>query len=425
LTASNLFRRPSLELALVGITGTNGKTTLTYLLEHIARRAGMKPGVIGTTGVRCEGLHRTLDHTTPEAPLLQDLLRSMCAANVSIAAMEVSSHALSLKRTLGCHFKLGVFTNLSRDHLDYHGDYENYARAKALLFSRELTQSRATDRAAVYNLDDPYWSTVVGGFDGRTISFGFDSAADVHPQGDVHYALDGFKARVAYPGGQLDLDGRLPGRHNLQNSLAAFAVALALEIEPEAIAEGIASCSLVPGRLQRISLESSAANQPAIFVDYAHTDQALVNVLGSLRPLTSGRLLVVFGCGGDRDRGKRPLMGEAVAGSADLALVTSDNPRSEDPDLIIEHILPGLDGRGFRRLDAAELAAADSRAYAILPDRSRAIAVAVTAARPDDVVVIAGKGHEDYQIVGKTRRHFDDCEEARKALAARFQGDAL
>ncbi|HUU00402.1 MAG TPA: UDP-N-acetylmuramoyl-L-alanyl-D-glutamate--2,6-diaminopimelate ligase [Myxococcota bacterium] len=424
MIASDFFGRPSLETDLVGITGTNGKTTLTYLIEHIAREADLRPGVLGTIGVRWAGHGQTLDHTTPEAPLLQELLRQMCTENISPVAMEVSSHALSLERTLGCHFKLGVFTNLSRDHLDYHGDLENYARAKALLFSRELVQSRATDKAAVYNRDDPYWSTVVGGFKGRSMSFGFDAEADVHPMGSVHYALDGIEARVAYPGGHFDITGRLPGRHNLQNSLAAVAVALALGIEPRAIAKGIAACRVVPGRLQRVLADLGPAHdRPAVFVDYAHTDQALANVLSSLRPLTSGRLIVIFGCGGDRDRGKRPLMGKAVAGWADLAVVTSDNPRSEDPLAIIEQILPGLDELGFGRLDVDDLIAAGSREYAVIPDRSRAIAAAISAAMPDDVVVIAGKGHEDYQIVGTTRRHFDDCEQARKALGARPAGD--
>ncbi len=416
LLAANFFGHPSLAMGLVGITGTNGKTTQTYLLESILRASGNSPGVIGTVDARYAGLSEENPHTTPQAHQLQALLDRMARAGVDSVVMEVSSHALELKRVLGCHFRVAVFTNLSRDHLDFHGDLDSYARAKALLFARELIASRAPDKVAVVNRDDPRAGMMLQGWNGAVLRYGLGRAGDVHPAGEVVSDLDGIRARVAHPGGVVEVRSRLTGRHNLENLVSAVAVGLALGIDADSIAAGLRDCASVPGRLERVDV---GVRGPTVFVDYAHTDHALANVLGALEPLTAGRLVVVFGCGGDRDQGKRPLMGAAVAGSADLAIVTSDNPRGEEPLAIIEQILPGLDGRRWRRCSPAEAQRGLKRGYCVVPDRREAIGLAVHLAREDDVVLIAGKGHESYQIVGDQRRDFDDREEARRALKSR------
>lgn len=411
--AAAFWNQPTLSFDLVGITGTNGKTTLTYLLESVVRAAGLAPGVIGTVNARFGGNSLRLAHTTPEAHVLQELFDGMRREGVSHALLEASSHALDLERVRGCHFRAGVFTNLSRDHLDYHRDMEGYARAKSLLFSRELPASRARDKVVVANRDDPRWREVVGGWDGRLVTFGTGSRADVGVTGTIRESLEGFRTRVRVPGGELDLDCSLAGRHNLSNALAAVAVAWALGFEAGPIQNGIASCRTVPGRLERVG----SSDAPFVFVDYAHTDQALSHVLAALRPLTPGRLLVVFGCGGDRDRGKRALMGAAVARGADLAVVTNDNPRTEDPAAIVDAILPGLEKTGFARVAPRALSVQKPRRFTVIPDRREAIRLAVRVAGAGDAVLVAGKGHEDHQILGTRRVHFDDREEAARALA--------
>ncbi|MBN2497859.1 MAG: UDP-N-acetylmuramoyl-L-alanyl-D-glutamate--2,6-diaminopimelate ligase [Deltaproteobacteria bacterium] len=417
--SSRFWGHPSRAMNLVGITGTNGKTTLTYLLEHILRAAGREAGVIGTVDARYAGKREQSPHTTPQAPELQALLARMHGAGVDTVCMEVSSHALELQRCRACHFRLGVFTNLSRDHLDFHGDLSRYAAAKRLLFSRELVESEAADKAAVLNGDDAAADGMIDGWNGAVLRYGTSRSFEIHPRGEADSSLRGVRAEVAFPGGSLRVASPLPGRHNLENLLAAVAVSRALAIDPEAIESGLQACRRVPGRLERV--EAPAAGEaPAVFVDYAHTDHALRNVLAALRPLTLGHLIAVFGCGGDRDRGKRPLMGAAVARGADLAIVTSDNPRSEDPLSIVDSILPGLDGEGWQRVEPDRLAAAGRAAYSVLMDRREAIRCAIAMAGADDVVLVAGKGHEDYQIVGSERRHFDDREEVRRALEAEW-----
>ncbi len=409
---------PSRRLELIGITGTNGKTTLTYLLEAILARAGRRPGIIGTVDIRYGDRDEHSPHTTPQAPELHALLRRMVAAGVDVAAVEVSSHALTLQRVRGAHFRAAVFTNLSRDHLDFHGDLERYAAAKALLFERELCESRAADRLAVVNIDDAHARRVVAGWDGRTVRYGLSGRGDVFPTGQPRWGLDGIRAQLHTPAGPVAVHSALIGRHNLENLTAAAAVAWALDVSPVAIAAGLQDCQRIPGRLERVA---GPVDGPAVFVDYAHTDQALVNVLATLGPLTRGRLLVVFGCGGDRDRGKRPLMAEAVAHGAGLAVVTSDNPRSEDPRAIIAEVVPGLTDQGWRRLEPAALRDA-AQAFCVEPDRRAAIRLAVATARPEDVVLVAGKGHETYQLVGDRVLEFDDRLEARRALELRAGG---
>ena len=410
--SAELARHPSLGFSLIGITGTNGKTTLTYLLEQIVLAEGGVPGVIGTINSRFCGKVQDASHTTPEACDLQDLLGRMGAGGVTHVALEVSSHALDLQRVRGSHFRVGVFTNLSRDHLDYHGDLARYAQTKSLLFSRELAESRAADRVAVVNFDDPHKGAMIHGWSGEVLTFGFSDRADVHPVGEALHSLDGFRTRVAFPGGEVDLHSHLIGTHNLANVLTAFSVARAVGLSAAKAAAGIEACRIVPGRLERVN----PGERPAVFVDYAHTDDALSNVLSSLRPLMTGRLITVFGCGGDRDRGKRPLMGLQVARGADLAVLTSDNPRTEEPRSILEQVSPGLLQGGFQQVPEAALGVDSRKVYCVVEDRKQAIYRAIRSAREEDVVLIAGKGHETYQIIGTTRIHFDDREEAALSL---------
>jgi UDP-N-acetylmuramoyl-L-alanyl-D-glutamate--2,6-diaminopimelate ligase len=322
--------------------------------------------------------------------------------------LEVSSHALAQERAAGLSFAVAGFTNLSRDHLDYHGDMESYFLAKRRLF----TEALARRGVAVVNGDDAYGARLALelGARGRTawrygLAHGREIAAFAPRVG-----LDGLAAEVSTPAGEVSLRSPLVGAHNLENLLCAAGMALALGLPPAAVERGLAGCAGAPGRLERVEGRGVRA-----FVDYAHTPDALSRALAALRALGPRRLLVVFGCGGDRDRGKRPLMGEAAARGADLAVVTSDNPRTEDPGAIIAEVVPGLAGAGARRLSQAE-ARGGADGFAVEPDRRAAIALAVAAARPGDAVLLAGKGHEDYQIVGAEKRPFDDREEARRAL---------
>ncbi|RJX32703.1 MAG: UDP-N-acetylmuramoyl-L-alanyl-D-glutamate--2,6-diaminopimelate ligase [Desulfarculus sp.] len=421
LAAARFFGQPSRRLSLVGVTGTNGKTTVTYLVEALlSRRGGV--GLLGTVEVRWPGSRQAAAMTTPESLDLQAALAQMLAAGAHGVVMEVSSHALEQERVTGCFFDAAVFTNLSRDHLDYHGDMESYFNAKRRLFNQVLPRSRRVgkDPAAVVCLDDPRGSRLAGecaGLGLRTLTYGFSPAARVRGLDPVT-GLTGGSCRVVWPAGSFQAHTRLVGLYNLQNLLAAVAVGLALGLDPGEIQHALATVRGVPGRLQRVP---GPADGPAVFVDYAHSDQALRSVLSALRPLTPGRLICVFGAGGDRDQGKRPLMGRAVGAGADLAVLTSDNPRSEAPLAIMAMIEPGLQAAGARRAGDLE---SKGPAYLVEPDRAEAIALAVSAAGPQDVILIAGKGHEDYQIIGSQRRHFDDRQEAAAALARRAGGEA-
>ena len=382
---------PAERLPIVGITGTNGKTTTTFLLEAVFRAAGRTPGVIGTTGVRIDGRHVPFPRTTPEAPDLQELLARMLEKGVDAAAMEVSSHGLHQHRVDGTRFRVAVFTNLSQDHLDYHASMEEYFEAKARLFTPAMS-----DHAVVNT----------GSAEGRrllrpglpTTTYGLEEGAEVYAR-NVQTSRGGISFRV----GDVVVRSSLRGLFNVENCLAALAAARVLGIPYEVAAEGIGSVSGVPGRVEAIE----AGQEFLVMVDYAHTPDSLENVLRTARPLTDGRLIVVFGCGGDRDRAKRPLMGRTATGLADLAVLTSDNPRSEDPIAIIEQIEPGArEGGG---------------AYVVEADRRAAIRLAVGEARPEDVVVIAGKGHEAYQELADRTIAFDDrtvaAEEIRELLA--------
>jgi UDP-N-acetylmuramoyl-L-alanyl-D-glutamate--2,6-diaminopimelate ligase len=411
--ATRFFGAPANELTLVGVTGTNGKTSVTYLSESILRAAGRRPGVIGTVGHRFEGESQRSLNTTPDSLDLQQLLRSMRTRGADSAVLEVSSHGLALGRVDGCRFAVGAFTNLTQDHLDFHGTMDEYGRAKALLFSRYLTP----DGAAVVNADDPaagLMCEAARGAGARVLRVSRRcSDAEIRLlSADVR--MDGTTARVQLPSGPLELALPLVGDFQLENALVACGVGVALGIAAPLIAEGVARCPQVPGRVERVAIEGSPA--PTVLVDYAHTPDALDKVLRTLGPLARGRLVTVFGCGGDRDKTKRPRMAECAARASALVIATSDNPRTEDPAAILADVERGLGALPRVEPEALERA---ERAHAIVVDRRAAIELAVRIARPDDIVLIAGKGHEDYQIIGRERLPFSDCDEARRALAKR------
>ncbi|MBK9516421.1 MAG: UDP-N-acetylmuramoyl-L-alanyl-D-glutamate--2,6-diaminopimelate ligase [Anaeromyxobacter sp.] len=409
LAAAALQGHPGRDLTLAAITGTNGKTTVSYLLEACVAAAGIPAGVIGTITHRWPGAARPAAHTTPESTTIQALLAEMRDAGARLVVMEVSSHALAQERVAGLRFQAAGFTNLTRDHLDYHGDMEGYFAAKRRLFVEHL----AADGTAVVNARDPWGARLADQLGpGRQVwRYGTRGGDALHAE-RLEQSLAGTTALVHTPRGTLELRSPLVGAHNVENLLCAAGLGLALGLPAEAVARGLAASAGAPGRLERID----GPGFP-VFVDYAHTDDALARVLEALRGLGPRRLVAAFGCGGDRDRGKRPLMGEAAGRGAELTVVTSDNPRSEDPLAIVDAIVPGLERAGRRRLTVAE-ARAGADGYLVEPDRRAAIALAVACARPGDAVLLAGKGHEDYQLVGGEKRHFDDVEEARKALRA-------
>jgi UDP-N-acetylmuramoyl-L-alanyl-D-glutamate--2,6-diaminopimelate ligase len=331
----------------------------------------------------------------------------MRAAGARAAVLEVSSHALAQERIAGARFRAAGFTNLTRDHLDYHGDMERYFAAKRRLFAEHL----AEDGVAVVNVRDAYGARLADQLGpGRRVWRYGGRLGDALRAENVGTGLGGTTATIETPAGSFRVSSPLVGGHNLENLLCAAGLALALDLPVDAVARGLSGCPGAPGRLERIS-----ARGVSVFVDYAHTDDALARALSALRALSPHRLLCVFGCGGDRDRGKRPLMGEAAARGADLVVVTSDNPRTEDPAAILAEIVPGVERGGLARVSAEALRRGE-RGFAVEPDRRAAIALAVAAAREGDAVLLAGKGHEDYQIVGRERLPFSDRDEARKAL---------
>jgi UDP-N-acetylmuramoyl-L-alanyl-D-glutamate--2,6-diaminopimelate ligase len=397
--SAEFYGRPSDRMTMVGVTGTNGKTTFTYLLESIFRAAGLRPGVIGTTGVVVDGTPEAFPRTTPEAPDLHRLLARMLAAGVTAVAMEVSSHGLDQRRAGGVHFDCAVFTNLTRDHLDYHGSLEEYFRAKARLFDPAVAS-----RAAI-NWDSPEGRRLMRE-DLPTITFGLSGGADLRAE-DVATDLHGLAFRV----GDVRITSRLRGLFNVSNCLAALAASRSVGIAEDAATRGIAALRGVPGRLEPVE----AGQDFLLVVDYAHTPDSLDNVLRAARDLArsdrrTGRVIVAFGCGGDRDRGKRAVMGEAASRLADLTIVTSDNPRSEDPLAIVAEIERGAREGGGR--------------YVVEPDRRTAIRTAVREARTGDVVVIAGKGHETGQEFADRVVPFDDRVVAAQELQAMLEGAA-
>jgi UDP-N-acetylmuramoyl-L-alanyl-D-glutamate--2,6-diaminopimelate ligase len=411
--AAAFHGNPAASLTLIGITGTNGKTTTSYLLESILAEAGLKVGVMGTVNYRFQGRVFPAPTTTPESLDLQRHLRDMREAGVTHAVLEVSSHALDLQRVRGCDFDVALFTNLTRDHLDYHRSMDEYLRAKQLLFTQCLRESKKERRFAVVNLDDPKGEGLRRIACGTAFGYGLERRGDLWAE-RYRESPDGLQFRFITPRGSLEGESPLIGRHNLYNLLAAASVAEVLEVSPRAILAGIAGLRRVPGRLERVP----GGEGVRVFVDYAHTPDALERALETLRPAPGKRLIVVFGCGGDRDRGKRPEMGRVASTGSDLAIITSDNPRTEDPLRIVEEVEQGVFPLARKKYDTPPPAGGwEEPGYLVIPDRRAAIRAAVGAARSGDMVLIAGKGHEDYQILGREKVHFDDREEAAQALA--------
>ncbi len=418
--AAGFYDHPASRLELIGITGTNGKTTTSLLIESILRCAGYSPGVLGTLAYRWSGRQIPAPMTTPESLDLQRIFFEMLNDGVSHVVMEVSSHALALGRVAGCSFKAGVFTNLSQDHLDFHQTMEEYFSAKKLLFSCYFDPRLSS---AVVNADDVYGRKIIenGACGARVFGFsaeGVESERRISPSGkgqeretfgvyaeNVRFSPEGITAKIVTQRGAIDIESPLVGRLNLYNILAAVSTAIALDIPGDAIVRGIRAVSLVDGRLQRVDVPAGCGFQ--VIVDYAHTPDAMEKALTCLREMTSNRLIAVFGCGGDRDRGKRPIMGRVAAQWADLVIITSDNPRTETPDSILNEIEAGIKETPLARFDPSGKAP-ESKCYTRESDRRRAIELALSLARPGDIVFIGGKGHETYQIIGSTRHPFDD-----------------
>ncbi len=409
--AQRFFGNPSGDLRLIGVTGTNGKTSITYLVESILAAAGMRTGLIGTVEIRYAGERIPAVNTTPESLDLQRTLRAMANENIEAVVMEVSSHGLELGRVSGCLFGVGAFTNLTQDHLDFHGDMAAYRDSKMRLFRDHMT----ADGCAVINVDDPSGEAFVAAArarGSRVLRCSRDASSDAEIRlafADV--SIEGSRVRIARPDDEIELSLPLIGDFNLENLMVAVGIATAADVPVEAIVAGAAACPQVPGRMERVRVVG--LEHPTVIVDYAHTPDAVDKLLRAVRPLGRGRMLTVFGCGGDRDRAKRPLMANAVAENSDLAIATSDNPRTEDPMQILVDVEAGLSG--LTRVDGDAFGRENGQ-YAVIPDRREAIRRAIALARPEDAVVIAGKGHEDYQIIGREKFPFDDRKEAAKAL---------
>lgn len=397
--ASRLLGDPSHRLKMIGVTGTNGKTTTTYLCKSVLEAAGARVGLVGTVAYLIGSARIEATHTTPGAVELQGLFKKMADAASDAAVMEVSSHALALDRTAGCEFGTAVFTNLTQDHLDFHADMEDYFQAKLRLFAGLGPEGRA-----IVNLDDPYGARVAEATRARVWTYAIDRPADLRA-GDVRISLEGLRFTAQTPAGAVALRSPLVGRHNVYNILAAVGVGLEQGIALPTIAAGIAALANVPGRFERVE----AGQSFTVVVDYAHTEDALFRLLTTAEAVKTGRIITVFGCGGDRDRGKRPKMGRVSAVYSDVVVVTSDNPRTEDPEAIISEIIPGVQ---------AGLREAGRGRYVVHADRRAAIEEAVRMAQPGDLVLLAGKGHENYQIIGTNKHPFDDRVVAREAIEA-------
>jgi UDP-N-acetylmuramoyl-L-alanyl-D-glutamate--2,6-diaminopimelate ligase len=412
--ASVFYGSPTAKVPLIGITGTNGKTTTSYLVEGIMVAAGIPAAVLGTVSYRLGDMEFPSSHTTPESIDLQCVMSRLVETGAAGIVMEVSSHALDQRRVDGCQFDVGVFTNLTRDHLDYHGTMEQYLEAKLRLF-RELLKPTADrpEPTAVVNLDDEYGALVAREAACQVLTYGVSCSGDVKAV-NVRSSISGITGDLVTPAGTISFSSGLVGRFNLSNILAAVSVGHALGLPPETIRSGIKGHRTVPGRLERVENNHGIS----VFVDYAHTGDALENVLQTLSELKSGRIITLFGCGGDRDRGKRPIMGEIAGRISDLAILTSDNPRTENPDAIIAEVREGMLPLGIREYDHSVLTGGtQEKGFVVVPDRREAIRIAISLARPGDIVLLAGKGHEDYQIIGTAKYHFDDREEAFAALS--------
>ena len=416
--SSNFYGDPSSRVKLLGVTGTNGKTTTTYLLESIFKKAGSTVGVIGTINYRFSQKTIPAPNTTPESLDLQKILWEMLREGTSHVIMEVSSHGLDLERTFGCQFDGVVFTNFTSEHLDYHKTLEQYFESKKKLFSDYLTKSRKERRFAVTNDDDPKGKEIVKGINLPIIRYGMSPSCDITAD-QVVSSLEGLSCRIRTPKGDFSVHSKLIGNFNLYNILAAVAVGVGMDIPLETIREGLEGLEGVPGRFETVENKRGIH----VIVDYAHTHDALERALLGLKgilengPQNNGKMITVFGCGGDRDRTKRPLMGEVAGKYSDLAILTSDNPRTEDPLDILNEVEKGLKSLPIKVWDPNGIKVwRTQKGYLKVPDRREAIRMAIRLAQPSDTVLIAGKGHEDYQIIGKKKFPFDDRIEAKKAL---------
>ena len=425
--ASVLYGFPARSMTMIGLTGTNGKTTVSWMLEQMLSCCGCRVGVIGTINYRYPDrfgrpVIEPAPLTTPDPVLLQQLLARMKRQGVSHVVMEASSHALLQKRLEGVLFDVAVFTNLSRDHLDFHGSMEEYFSAKKLLFSRYLKQNGKAVIVSDQGGQENTWGRrLVDALQQRDqqslVTCSFDASSTVF-SGNLDQDIHGFTCRIGLAGQEFDFRSQLPGRYNVLNVLAAAGVGVALNLEPEKIISGLQQVERVPGRLERVCLPGRKENeQPCVFVDYAHTPDALYNVLQSLKSQAPGRLICIFGCGGDRDPGKRSMMGAVAAELADVSIITSDNPRSEDPETVLRAVVAGFRSTSMQELPAAALLSeSNARGYATIVQRATAIHMVCSMAGPDDIVLIAGKGHEDYQLLGEERIFFDDRIEAVNGL---------
>jgi UDP-N-acetylmuramoyl-L-alanyl-D-glutamate--2,6-diaminopimelate ligase len=427
--ASRFFSAPSERVDLIGITGTSGKTTTSYILGSIFEAAGMPSGIIGTIGIFVAGKKIYSGLTTPESIDFEAALAQMERQGVRHAAAEVSSIGLAEGRVDALSFRACMFTNLGRDHLDYHGTIENYFAAKLRLFTEILPRSKRADPVAIVRGDDPFGRRVLDSVKTSKVSFGMDRSLDVYPE-SFAADLSGIHATLSVLGKKIKIDSPLIGEINLLNILGASGLSAALGIESEAVAEGVRRCPGAPGRLEAVLAKPGVT----VLVDYAHKPDALEAVLTTLARVRAGKVICVFGCGGDRDRGKRPIMGEIAGRLADLPVLTSDNPRSEDPLAIIAEVEEGLIAAGRERIEYRDASAetfaeefhggSAPRGYIVEPDRRRAIAAALKIAAPGDAVLVAGKGHEDYQLVGGRVLKFDDRVVVREIAAELGSGQS-
>lgn len=397
--AAAFYNYPAQTLKMVGVTGTNGKTTTTHLIEYFLKESQKSTALLGTLYTRWAGYEQVAVHTTPFAVELQQQLAEAVKAGSDYAVMEVSSHALAQGRIKNCEFDVSVFTNLTQDHLDFHKDMEDYFQAKALLFKPEYLKGRA-----IINQDDPYGQRLIESLDKSQVwTYSVNDGTADFWTSDLKYESTGVQGTLHTPKGEVSFQSPLVGQFNLANLLAAVGVALDFGLDLASIAQQLPTFSGVPGRMERVQVNEN--QEISVIVDYAHTPDSLENLLKAARPFIKGNMICVFGCGGDRDRTKRPKMGKIAADLADIAVVTSDNPRTEDPDQIIQDVLKGIP---------------ESVKPVVIRDRAEAISHAIQTAKSGDGVLIAGKGHEDYQILGTEKIHFDDREQAKEALTIRI-----
>jgi len=401
LLGSRFYGDPSARLKMIGVTGTNGKTTTTYLCKSLLEGIGRRVGLIGTVGYQIGQETFPASHTTPGALDLQQLLAKMVEGGLDAAVMEVSSHALALDRTSGCEYDVAVFTNLTQDHLDFHHTMDEYFESKLKLFSG-LAGGQKTGKRAIVNLDDPRGAAIRAACPVPVWGYAIQSEADLKAE-RVRLSLAGTAFTAATPAGSFTVESRLVGEHNVYNLLGAIGVALHDGATIDQIHEATSRINNVPGRFERVS----CGQDFTVVVDYAHTEDALVRLLTAAQTLKTNRIITVFGCGGDRDRGKRPKMGRAAVEYSDVVVLTSDNPRTEDPMAILREVEVGVREALARRSHVQ---------YRLVPDRREAIGAAIREAHRGDMVLIAGKGHEDYQIIGTKKFHFDDREVAREAI---------